>query len=196
LSIIFRAATTRHAVEVSPHDPPIQATSIEMLKYSAHHYDETLLLKVPALLWLAILYGLRHFFFVVVAGLMPMDIVTIPWINFQTSPYFMVTDLPAALVLFAIGHRVPDALTFMRLVWQYGRWLLTASYLGGIALFAYLNKEVMTDPSSWDFPDAMLVVVIDILFVVYLMRSELVRDVFADFPRPAKPLRKESSSAS
>ena len=167
-----------------------------MLKYSAHHYDENLVLKVPAMLWLVILYGIRHFFLVGAAALMPMDIVTIPWINFQTSPYFMLTDLPAALVLFAIGHRVPDGLTFMRRVWTYGRWLLIASYVAGIALFAYLNQDVMTDPSSWDFPDGLFVVMMDFVIVAYLIRSELVRDVLRDFPGPAKRTGKASSSNS
>lgn len=153
-----------------------------MLKYSELHYDENLLLKVPPLLWLSILYGIRHFFIVGAAVLMPMDVVTIPWINFQTSPYFMLTDLPAVLVLLAIGHRIPNATSFMRWVWMHGRWLLVSSYMAGIAVFAYVNREVMTDPSSWDFPDGMLVVIVDIAFVGYLLSSGLVRDVFSDFP--------------
>jgi hypothetical protein len=165
-----------------------------MLKYSAHHYDENLVLKVPAMLWLVILYGIRHFIFVVFAKLMPMDIVTIPWINFQTSPYFILTDLPAALVLFAIGHRVPNGQNFMRRVWKSGRWLLLASYVAGITLFSYLNKDVMTDPSSWDFPDAMFVVMMDVVVVAYLLGSERVRDVFRDFPDPTGQARKESAS--
>jgi len=153
-----------------------------MLKYSELHYDENLLLKVPPLLWLSILYGIRHFFIVGAAVLMPMDVVTIPWINFQTSPYFMLTDLPAVLVLLAIGHRIPNAMSFMRWVWMHGRWLLISSYLAGIALFIYMNREVMSDPNSWDFPDGMLVVVIDFAFVGYLLSSGLVRDDFNDFP--------------
>jgi hypothetical protein len=165
-----------------------------MLKYPAHHYDENLVLKVPAMLWLVILYGIRHFLFVGFAKLMPMDIVTIPWINFQTSPYFMLTDLPAALVLFAIGHRVPNGQNFMRRVWKSGRWLLLASYVASITLFSYLNKDILTDPSSWDFPDAMLVAMMDVVIVAYLLRSERVRDVFRDFPDPARPDRKESAS--
>jgi uncharacterized protein (DUF983 family) len=164
-----------------------------MLKYPAHHYDENLVLKVPAMLWLVILYGIRHFLFVGFAQLMPMDIVTIPWINFQTSPYFMLTDLPAVLVLFAIGHRVPNGHDFMRRVWKSGRLLLLASYIGGITLFSYLNKDVITDPSSWDFPDAMLVVMLDVVVVAYLLLSQRVRDVFLDFPNPTGPARKESA---
>ncbi len=127
---------------------------------------------------------------------MPMDIVTIPWINFQTSPYFMLMDLPAALVLLSIGHRVPNGLNIMRQVWKYGRWLLISSYIAGIALFINVNKEVMTDPSSWNFPDGMLVVVIDFVIVAYLMRSELVRDVFNDFPDSIEPRKKEPPSNS
>lgn len=148
------------------------------------------------MLWLVILYGIRHFPFVGFAKLMPMDIVTIPWINFQTSPYFMLTDLPVVLVLFAIGHRVPNGHDFMRRVWKSGRWLLTASYVAGITLFSYFNKDVITDPSAWDFPDAMFVIMIDVVIVAYLLGSERVRDVFRDFPDPAKPVGKQSASDS
>jgi hypothetical protein len=172
---------------------PLKQHPIDMLKYSALHYDENLVLKVPALLWIAILYGIRHFFFVGFAKLMPMDIVTIPWINFQTSPYFILTDLPAALVLFAIGHRVPNAQNFMRRVWKSGRWLLLASYVSGITLFSYLNKDVMTDPSSWDFPDAMLVAMMDIVIVACLLRSEHVSDVFRDFPGSTETIQDDSA---
>ena len=167
-----------------------------MLKYSVDRYDENLVLKVPALLWLAILYGIRHAFIVAAAALMPMDIVTISWLHMQSNPYFLLTDLPAALVLYAIGHRVPNGLNIMRQVWSYGRWLLVSSYISCIALFAYLNREVMTDPSSWDFPDGILVIVIDVVITVYLMRSELVKDVFNDFPGSTEPANKESSSNS
>ena len=157
-----------------------------MLKYSALHYDENLLLKVSPLLWLCILYGIRHFFIVGAAALMPMDIVTIPWINFQTSPYFMLTDLPAVFVLLAIGHRVPDGLSLMRRIWMHGRWLLISSYMAGIAVFTYVNREVMTDPDSWDFLDGLFVVIIDFAFVGYLLLSELIRDVYKDFPSSTK----------
>lgn len=157
-----------------------------MLKYSTFHYDENLLLKVPPLLWLSILYGIRHFFIVGAAFLMPMDVVTIPWVNFQTSPYFMLTDLPAVLVLLAIGHRIPNAMSFMRWVWMHGRWLLISSYMAGIALFIYVNREVMTDPNSWDFLDGLLVVIVDFAVVGYLLSSGLVRDVFKDFPSSTK----------
>jgi len=60
--------------------------------------------------------------------------------------------------------------------------MLVSSYMAGIAVFTYVNREVMTDPNSWDFPDGMLVIIIDFAFVGYLLSSGLVRDVFRDFP--------------
>ena len=168
--------------------PPIASNHNHyvVLKYSARHYDENLLLKVPPLLWLSILYGVRHFFFAGAAKLMPMDIVTVPWINFQTSAYFMLTDLPAVFVLLAIGHRVPDGLNLMRWIWMHGRWLLISSYMAGIAVFIYVNRDVMADPNSWNFLDGAFVVIIDLAFVGYLLTSELVRDVFKDVPGSTK----------
>lgn len=118
--------------------------------------------------------------------LMPMDVVAIPWVNFQTSTYFMLTGLPAATVLLATGHRVPDGLNLMRWIWMHARWLLLSSYTAGIAVFIYVNREAMTDPDAWNFLDAVFVVIIDLAFVGYLLTSELVRDVFKDFPTSTK----------
>lgn len=155
-----------------------------MLKYSTHHYDENLLLKVSPLLWLAILYGIRHFFFIGAAKLMPMDIVGLPWINLQTSFYFMLTDLPALLVLVATGHRVPDGWDFMRRVWRSGRWLLICSYTAGVAVFGYVNRDILLDPDAWDFADGVLVLILDAAVIAYLLGSKLVRDTFNDLQDP------------
>ncbi len=161
-----------------------------MLKYSALYYDERLLLKVSPLLWLSILYAIRHFFIVGAAVLMPLDIVSIPWLNLQANAYLILTDIPAVLVLLAIGHRISSGLKFMRRVWMHGRWLLIASYVTAIAAFTYVNKEIMTDPSSWDFPDGTLVLIIDLAFAGYLIGSGLVRDIFKDFPELTESLKK------
>jgi hypothetical protein len=52
-----------------------------------------------------------------------------------------------------------------------------------------VNSEVMTDPDSWYFMDGILVLMADFAFVAYLLGSELVRDVFKDFPSPTKAVQ-------
>lgn len=152
------------------------------LKYASYRYDDNLVLKVPAMLWLTLLYGIRHVFVIGAAMMMPLDVIATPWIHMQASPLFLLTDAVSALLLFASGHRVPSGSNFMRQLWKQGRWLLIASFGAAIVLFVFQNEETITDPDDWHFLDAILVVSIDLVFIAYLLGSELVRDVFRDFP--------------
>lgn len=150
-----------------------------MLKYDANFYDENLNLKVTPLLWFSILYGIRHFFFVAAAKLMPMDVVTVPWLNLQASEYFLLADVPALLVLIAIGHRTPDGLKPMQWVWRNGRILLVASYASSLAAFIFINN-IAAEFVYWDVAYLAPIVLIDVFFIAYLLRSELVRDIFGN----------------
>jgi len=156
-----------------------------MLNYPSYRYDDNFALKVPPLLWLTLLYGVRHVFIVAAARMMPLDVFGTRWIYMQSSALFLATDAVAALLLFATGHRVPTGSNFMRQLWKRGRWLLTGAFGAAIALFVYLNRETITDPDDLHFLDAVLVVAVDLVFVAYLLGSQLVRDVFRDFPAPA-----------
>lgn len=148
-----------------------------MLKYPAHRYDLTMRLKLSPLLLLVMLYAIRHLIFLLVKK----DAGGSPWVHMQLSLFLLCTDIPAALVLYAIGHRVKNANTIMMKVWRNGRLLLLASYLAAMAIFAYLNGAALSDPKNYEFMTASSVLVVDGLAVAYLLFSGLVRDIFADF---------------
>ena len=156
-----------------------------MLNYPSYRYDDNFVLKVPLLLWLTMLYGVRHAFLLAAAWMMPSDVFGTPWTYMQSSVLFLATDAVAALLLLATGHRVPTGWKFMRPVWKLGRWLLSGAFGAAIVLFVYLNRETITDPEDLHFLDAILVIVVDLAFIAYLLGSRLVRDVFRDFPAPA-----------
>lgn len=164
-----------------------------MLKYDARHYDDHLRLKVSLLLWLALIYGVRHFLFLAAARLMPLDIGAAPWVSLQANVYLMWSDLPALMVLLATGHRIPTALQIMRWIWTHGRWILVCSYLLGMSIFLYLHLDVISNINSRDFIAAVCVVLPDIAFMGYLLRSELVGDIFREFPE--KPEQMEAKAA-
>ena len=153
-----------------------------MLKYSAHHYDDFLRLKIAPELWFVLLFGVRHVVFYSFAILMPLEVSETPWVDLQSSPYLILADLPIALVLLATGHRIPDAHKIMRWIWHHGLALLLAGYLIGIVIFLVLNLAVIIDPSKNGFPPAVSVVLVDIGIMIYLIRSELIRDIFREFP--------------
>lgn len=152
-----------------------------MLKHQAHHYDDFLRLKVSFSLWIAILYGARHFLFLGFAKLMPDDVASLPWLYAQVNQYFMLADLPAALVLLAIGHRVPDALKVMRWIWLNGKWILLSSYVIGLGLFSFLNKNLLFSGTE-NFVLFFSVIIPDVIFATYLFKSELISDIFKEFP--------------
>jgi hypothetical protein len=41
--------------------------------------------------------------------LVPSEVASIGWLNIQTNLAFMSTDIPAAAVLLATGHRLPES---------------------------------------------------------------------------------------
>lgn len=155
-----------------------------MLTYPSYRYDDNFALKVPLLLWLTLLYGVRHLLIIAVARMMPLDVFGTPWLYMQSSMLFLATDAVAVLLLFASGHRAPTGSTFMRQAWKRGRWLLAGAYCATIALFVYLNRETISDPGDPHFLEAILVVAIDLAFIAYLLGSRLARDVFRDVSAP------------
>lgn len=165
-----------------------------MLKYDAHHYDDHLKLKISLLLWLVLIYGIRHFFFLAAAKLMPLDIGAAPWIGLQAHVYLMWSDLPALLVLFATGHRIPTALRIMRWIWLHGLWILAGGYLLELGVFLYLHLDVVSNTSSRDFIAALCVILPDMVIIGYLLRSELIRDIFSEFPETPEEIEAKAAA--
>ncbi len=161
-----------------------------MLKHGAHHYDDFLRLKVSTSLWLIILYGIRHLFFMGAMQLMPSEVASVGWLQIQTNLVFMLTDIPAAAVLLTIGHRLPQSSFIMRWMWAKGKFILTSSYILSVCVFVYLNKSLFQVSDLNNLILAASVVIPDALIILFILKSELINDIFSDFPLPLqKPLR-------
>lgn len=91
---------------------------------------------------------------------------------------FVIADLPALLVLYAMGSRRPDAGAFCRWVWRNGQiWVF-----GSVGLFlviTVIRHGVAGTPLSaieW------AMVAANIAVVFYVGRSDYIRDLFDQFP--------------
>jgi tetratricopeptide (TPR) repeat protein len=153
-----------------------------MFKYHARHYDIELRLKIPAMLWLGILFGTSHLFCFAALKFIPQVADTFTWLNSYSHVYLLLGDLPALAVLIATGHRVPNALKLMRRVWLNGRWLLASSFIANGIIFLYLNSEALFNSSNPNFGFKLFVLLLQGLMLGYLLRSGLVRDVFNELP--------------
>jgi hypothetical protein len=154
--------------------------------YPLERYDRHFCLKAPFHLMLAMLYAARHIFIVLLAySPNPRLASAFAFMQPLASPLYVLTDLPAILVLLAWSRRRPEAGLFWRRLWRHGRTLLTVSLGLHFAFLTYFQGA-----QAWhthEYLDSSRLVLVslglDLLVVYYLWRIRVVGDVFADFPR-------------
>jgi hypothetical protein len=149
--------------------------------YPSFRYDPGLVLKVPPTLWLLMLFLVRHF---VLVGLTftPRGGSTVSYLRDLVSPLFLVSDLPALLVLVAAARRRAGATRPIRALWSRGRVLLGASAVLYLVLLA-ASLWASGQPLDLAVNEAVVAsVCAHLLVLVYLVRSRLAKDVFEDFP--------------
>lgn len=140
-------------------------------------------LKVPALLWAILLLQTRHWWMLLFIGASlrhaPQTaslLGNLAWID-------LALEAPTLLLLLALAHRVPEAGRLVRGLWQRGREILSVSALLHLGWTAF----ILTHSPIWSpWPErAMLAAaLLDVLILMRLWRSDLIRQVFAEFPAP------------
>jgi len=98
-------------------------------------------------------------------------------------PIFFLADFPAVAVIYAACVRQPDSGELPRLIWRHGRELILLSTAIYCTLVIY-GREWQISSLSWADGAALTV---NAAIIVYLLRSEYVRDLFADFPISKSP---------
>ena len=151
--------------------------------YPPSRYDEHLVLKVPATLWLTLAFLLRHLFLLGITC-MPTTGDEIRVLRDLVQPEYLIADLIALPVLVVAARRRPQAPDWMRRVWPAGRALLSASaalYLG--LLTTHLARS--GQPLIVAIDEAVVIsALLNLAVIAYLWRSPLLRDLFKEFPAP------------
>ncbi|MDM8564735.1 DUF2919 family protein [Candidatus Halobeggiatoa sp. HSG11] len=150
-----------------------------MPKYSFEDYNEHNVLKIPSLLILLNLYLLKY----IIIFILPM-ISKISAIKAFAHDHFTVILLlpaiPAFLVLVSMILRVPESryLKIVKQIWGMGRWLLLSSAILEIIIISvYLLLDIK------QFGQTLLIFLyLDFMAIIFLLKSQRLRDVFAEFP--------------
>lgn len=150
--------------------------------YDAHRYDANFRLKISPLLWLTMIHGLRHVLFWLNAYMPGGDAMASTWSKLQESSWLMVSDALVATVLWLAGNRMPDAQPWLRSLWHRGRALLIVAYAVDLIMFAYIQRSILMTLGHRHVATVLLTLAIDAGFLLFLWRSALVRDIFADYP--------------
>jgi hypothetical protein len=97
-----------------------------------------------------------------------------------SSPRMLFSAIPVIALFYALLHRVPDAGPRIRWVWRNGKHLILTSALLNSVLILITTTPLDTVAGK------LLIgfLVLNVVIVIYVYRSEVVTDVFAEFPDP------------
>ncbi len=159
------------------------------MTYDYRRYNQHDVLKPHWGFWLTVLFLSRHVIgFVLVSmsgsglggrgGGVGKDAIELGSVMSLIEPIYMIADIPALMLLYALGARLPKSGTVIRWVWGGGRWLMLASVAIYLALFVLtrgVNVEIL-GRAAW----ASLA--FNTLLVSYVLGSNYMKDLFGQFP--------------
>lgn len=150
-------------------------------KYDYLDYNRHGVLRPGLLFWTVTLFLSRHLILLLLLGVShgrggggPPN----PAVAALIDPFFFVSDVPALILLCALGGRLPGGGRLTRMLWRNGRVLLLASCVLYLALLFWQQGG---DLATWH-PVTWAMVVLTALAGGYIARSSYLRDLFAQFP--------------
>jgi hypothetical protein len=153
--------------------------------YPSSQYDDQLCLKPPLLLWVAVFYLSRAITLPIAMALghfAGVDSSAIAVFRDVWSVDGLIPSLMAAIMLYVLCRRVPNASKTVRWIWAHGRMFLAlaASLDILLLLMAPLRRRELDDQSL----PSVLAALVDLYFLLYILAARRVRDAFAEFPAP------------
>jgi hypothetical protein len=152
--------------------------------YDHSSYDAHLCLKPSLMLWITLLYLSRAIvlpFFAQLADLGGSETTTLVRGLFDVGA--LLPALPAILVLGALLLRSPSRGSVVRWIWSHGRVFLALAAILDLAL-PWANSVLRHRPLAEQTLGSVLVDGFDLYFLVFIIASRRVRDVFSSFPAP------------
>lgn len=149
-----------------------------MIVYGFDDYDQHGSLRVSGWMWFWLIYSLRHA--IMWLGLSISHTPDMIYdLTVETHWAYLICGLPVAMVLADAGFRLPDAGRYARWIWKNGRWFMSAAILLHVAIAVGLG---MMKPEWTVSIGQMMIFALDALGLHYIIKSQRVKDVFADFP--------------
>lgn len=152
-------------------------------KYHYLRYNQYGVLRPNWLVKLILLFLCRHLLLLLAFGAMNFKGKAGPEMEHLLpllDRAFIITDIPALMVLFVMGTRQPNASAVNRWIWRHGRYLILGS-IGVFFLIIGVRHGVNQTPLEaveW------AVIAVNIAAAIYIGKSAYIGDLFAEFPAP------------
>ncbi len=157
------------------------------MTYHYRHYNKYDQLRPHWGFWLTILFLTRHivgFILVSMSGRgggrvgVGREAIELGDVMSLIEPIYMIADIPALALLYALGSRMPKSGAAVRWVWGAGRPLIIASVAVYLALFALTRGA---DVASFGLA-TWVSLALNLLVIGYVLKSGYMKDMFGQFP--------------
>lgn len=157
--------------------------SDQKFKYDYFHYNKFFVLRPPLMLKVSLVLLCKDILLSLMmgaskfkskGGTLGQEAATL------VQPVFILSNLPAFILLLAMVMRTPKSGRWARVVWKNGQLMMALAVILYIATFIYLNGVDITR-YSWL---GGLVLGCYIAIFVYIFSSKMLQDAFSEFPEP------------
>ena len=144
-------------------------------------------LRVPPLLWVALALLARYWVLLIVVGVsMRRNSDAARLLSDGISWPLVLMELPAFVVAWVCGRRLPEASTAVRFIWRHGRLFMAATALANLVWTAsFLAASVHWSP----WPELLLAScsLLDVTIVLAMYTNPFFQQLFREFPpRPTE----------
>ena len=145
-------------------------------------YNRYGVLRVRWPFWLVMVALMRHLLLLLMIGLSHRGAAgdSIGVMATLIDPKFIPADVPAVILLFADGARVPSSGGLARFLWRHGKILMTLSIATFLGIMVWRQGFVPARYSPADVAE----IGVNLALLVYVWLSRYLRDLFAQFPAP------------
>lgn len=137
-------------------------------------------LRVRWPFWLVMVVLMRHLLLLMMIGLSHKGAAgdSMREIASLIDPQFIPADVPALILLFTVGARVPKSGALARFLWRHGKIIMMLSIATFIGIMLWRQRFV---PARYSIADAVELGV-NLALLVYIWLSRYLRELFAQFP--------------
>jgi hypothetical protein len=156
----------------------------EKARYDHTRYDRYDVLRPNWAFWAMVLFLSRHLIFLLLLGVShgkggsgPPN----PSLGALIEPIYFISDIPALVLAYVAGNRVPAAGNALRFLWRNGRAILILSIITYLALMIFKLGAGVFDFHLL----TVAIVLLNLVILAALLTNRYFRDLFAQFPAPA-----------
>jgi hypothetical protein len=157
----------------------------DQTRYDHTRYDRYDVLRPNWAFWAMALFLSRHLVFLLLLGISHGkgggSSAPNPSLGALIEPVYFISDIPALVLMYVAGNRVPAAGNALRFLWRNGRTMLILAIIAYFGLMVFKLGAAILDFHLL----TVAIVVINLVILAALLTNRYFRDLFAQFPAPA-----------